>query len=253
MNRDPRRVLDQVVRAARARAGRQSADRRHGQAIFRRLGRVPEPRHHPSPGRTARLPLFGIGAAWLGFIRPQAPGADEARRLVADLTSCDVQDDEQGEAAGLARTGRGRRQQVLLLGYAGFRGDPGIATQMGKRRTTGVGLDPWRAARTVQRRRQPMRSNHLFISYLSNTYLWFEIFTPTRRRFHGCADAPFSWPLATTDAASGFTMAAPARRRSAFLRDSSMSANASTLPLPSARPRANRPVDRAGWSPALSI
>ena len=74
MNRDPQRVLDQVVCAARARAGRQSADRRHGQRLFfRRLGRVPEPRHHPSPGRTARLPLFGIGAAWLGFIRPQRP------------------------------------------------------------------------------------------------------------------------------------------------------------------------------------
>ena len=44
--------------------------------------------------------FFGIGAAWLGFIRPQAPGADEARRLVADLTELyDVQDDEQGEAA----------------------------------------------------------------------------------------------------------------------------------------------------------
>ena len=74
MNRDPQRVLDQVVYAARARAGRQSADRRHGQrlfsadwdvfqnhAIIRRL----EERHG--------YRFFGIGAAWLGFIRPQRP------------------------------------------------------------------------------------------------------------------------------------------------------------------------------------
>lgn len=123
MNRDPQRVLDQVVYVQRVPVpednlliagmvnGYFSADwdvfQNH--AIIRRL----ETRHG--------YRFFGIGAAWLGFIRPQAPGADEARRLVADLTELyDVQDDEQGEAAPAWRelAQAVQASKVLLLGYA---------------------------------------------------------------------------------------------------------------------------------------
>ena len=159
MNRDPRRVLDQVVYVQRVPVpednlliagmvnGYFSADwdvfqnhaiirrleERHGYRFRHRRGMAGL--HPPASARRRR------GAAAGG-------GPDRAVRRPGRRTG-------RGRA-GLARTGRGRAgQQGAAAGLCrGFRGDPGIATQMGKRRTTGVGLIPWRAARTVQRRRQ---------------------------------------------------------------------------------------------------
>ena len=138
MNRDPQRVLDQVVYVQRVPVpednlliagmvnGYFSADwdvfqnhaiirrRKNGTATAFRHRRGMAGLHPPASARRRR------GAAAGG-------GPDRAVRRP---------DDEQGEAAPAARTGPGRAgQQGAAAGLCrGFRGDPGIATQMGKRR-----------------------------------------------------------------------------------------------------------------------
>ena len=189
MNRDPQRVLDQVVYVQRvpvpednlliagmvsgyfpptgtcSRTTPSSVAWKNGTATAFRHRRGMAGLHPPASARRRR------GAAAGG-------GPDRAVRRPGRRTG-------RGRA-GLARTGPGRAgQQGAAAGLCrGFRGDPGIATQMGKRRddrrrpgSPGAQPGPCNAVA------KPMRSNHLFItfSYLSNTYLWFEIFTPTRR------------------------------------------------------------------------
>ena len=62
--------------------------------------------------------FFGIGASWLGFVRPQAPNADAARRLVDDLALIYRSDDAAAATAAwsdLAALLTAR--STLLLGY----------------------------------------------------------------------------------------------------------------------------------------
>lgn len=62
--------------------------------------------------------FFGIGASWLGFVRPQAPDAAQARRLVVDLAQVYPSDDAAAAAEAwnsLASLLTGC--QTLLLGY----------------------------------------------------------------------------------------------------------------------------------------
>ena len=160
MNRDPRRVLDQVVYVQRVPVpednlliagmvnGYFSADwdvfQNH--AIIRRL----EERHG--------YRFFGIGAAWLGFIRPQAPGADEARRLVADRPSCTTSRTTnrarpRRPGANWPRPCRPARCCCWAMPRISRRSWNSDADGKEAGRPASAWI-PWRAARTVQRRRQ---------------------------------------------------------------------------------------------------
>ena len=119
MNRDPDRVLDDVIYVQRLAApdddlliaglpnGYFTCDWNlfQNHAVIRRMGE----RHG--------YRFFGIGASWLGFVRDRPVGKDGADRLVADLADlygCGGADARPAweELAGIVAAGT-----ILLLGY----------------------------------------------------------------------------------------------------------------------------------------
>lgn len=119
MNRDPQRVLDDIVYVQRlpvANDGLMIAGLVNGyfsadldvfqnHAVIRHL----QDRHG--------YRFFGIGASWLGFLRAEPLRADEAGQLVqdlADLYGCRI-DEAETAWHGLAQTVQ--TSKVLLLGY----------------------------------------------------------------------------------------------------------------------------------------
>lgn len=61
--------------------------------------------------------FFGIGASWLGFVREEPMGADDADRLVVELRRLYGQADARQVATWLELSLTLQRSEVLLLGY----------------------------------------------------------------------------------------------------------------------------------------
>ena len=122
MNRDPQRVLDQVVYVQRVPVPEDNlliAGMVNG--YFPPTGTCSRTTPSSVAWKNGTATAFRHRRGMAGLHPPAAPGADEARRLVADLTELyDVQDDEQGEAAPAWRelAQAVQASKVLLLGYA---------------------------------------------------------------------------------------------------------------------------------------